>query len=365
MAQPKVQPVQHSTDHHVSNKKEPLGKRIYNTLNERFGLDSLAYEVPAHANTLPYTLGGITAVSTIIAVVSGILLANWYTPTPELANFSIRNITENVYLGYVIRGVHSWSAQIALVALVLHLLRVFVYGSYKRPREGNWFIGVFLFLTMIGLFFTGTIAKWDQEGNEALEHAQAIAGKFGLAGYFSTENVDVITRFFIAHVSILPLILFVLLFIHILLIKKLKISPLPWKQHEGEAAYKNTGHNFAAHFKSLLGYGYIVLGVSILLAIFFSPKVGPEPLAGIEVTKPLWPFLWIYTVEEWWGIPGATWVSLLLVLGMFAVPFIDRGKDMSLKKRAWFIIIVLLLAVALLLMTIYAYNSSPVVHLDM
>ncbi|MFX7329536.1 cytochrome b N-terminal domain-containing protein, partial [Acinetobacter baumannii] len=78
-----------------------------------------------------------------------------------------------VYLGSIIRGIHYWAASLTLIAVALHVLRVFLYGSYKQPREGNWIIGAILFGTLIGLFFTGTALKWDQEGYEALEHAKA------------------------------------------------------------------------------------------------------------------------------------------------------------------------------------------------
>ena len=361
----------------VGNKRNGIFKFIY----DRFGLDSLNYEVPAHANTLPFTLGGITAVSLLLTMISGIVLAFWYVPLPEQANASIRVIMEKVYWGSMVRGIHYWSAQLTMIALVLHVLRVFLYGSYKKPREGNWLVGVLLFGVMVGLYFTGTSLKWDQEGFEALEHAESIAGTFGLGGLFSTAYVPVLIRLFIAHVSILPVLLVVLLFIHMLLVKRMKISELPWKKKSVVPAVSQVTaeiaataevsnlhvkkHTFVQHFRKLFGYGFIIFGIVVILAVLVPPSLGPAPLTGIEVTKPLWPFLWIYSVEEWFGINGAVIASTILFTGMLAVPFFDRGSDSSIGKRKWIVSVGLAVAIALLILTIYAVFSSPVVHLDM
>lgn len=339
-------------------------KRFYEVLNDRFGFEALNYEVPSHANTILYTLGGITLVSVLITIASGIILALWYVPTPEEANASIRVITEEVFLGSVIRGAHFWGAQLTIIAIVLHLLRVLYYGSYKRPREGNWIVGVLLFAVMIGLYFTGTTLKWDQEGNEALEHAQVIAETLGFGAFFNEEFIPVILRFFIMHVSLLPLALLALVFIHMLLIKRLKISPLPWgKANTATVGHKQ--HTFFHHIRSLVGYGYLTLGVILILAILAPPAIGPDPISGIEVTKPVWPFLWLYSVEEWFGVNGAWIAGGLTIIGLLAVPFIDRAKEQALPKRKLILTLLTIVVVTLIVLTIYAYFSTPVVHLDM
>lgn len=355
-----------------TGKNESLGRRLFNVLNERFGLDALAYEVPAHANTLPFTLGGLTMVSTVITVISGVFLAQWYTPEPEVANESMRNIMQNVYLGYIFRGVHYWGAQFTLAFIILHLLRVFFYGSYKRPREGNWLVGVLLFGTMAGTYFTGTALKWDQEGYEGLQHNVELAEFIGyIGGWFSPEfadeNISQLMRIYISHVSILPLILLALVFIHILLIKRQKISPLPWTTNESGpvkmiASDHDKPHNFAYHFKSLVGYGYIVLGVTIFLSVLFPPVVGPNPESAIEVTKPVWPFLSMFTLEEFTGLTGAFWASIILFVGLIAVPFIDRGYDQRFSKRKFIIAIGVIALAAVIIATLYAYISGTPVH---
>ncbi|WP_169729960.1 cytochrome b N-terminal domain-containing protein [Thermicanus aegyptius] len=363
----------------LKNSPETQKKKrtIYEILDERYGFEALNYEVPPHANTVLFTLGGITLASLLVTLASGFLLGFWYLPFPEEANLSIRTIMEKAFLGSVIRGIHFWGAQITIAGLVLHILRVLFFGSYKRPREGNWIVGVLLFVTMIGLYFTGTVLKYDQEGYEALAHAKEIAGTLGFGTFFNTEYVPTTIRIFLTHVSILPVILLVLLFIHILLIKRLKISPLPWSKAEANGSKEggtqgkpqvkqgHKRHSFFHHIRALIGWGYVVLGITLILGIIAPPGIGPSPLDGIEVTKPVWPFLWLYSVEEWFGVNGAWIAGGLTVAGLLAIPFIDYAKEQAFGKRKFVLILSTVVVLTFLVLTVYAYFSTPVVHLNM
>jgi Cytochrome b/b6/petB len=119
-------------------------------VDERLGIDAVRYPVPAHANRIAYSLGGLTAVSLFILIVTGIILGQFYNPDPALANASVRHIVNGVYLGRFVRGVHFWAAEAMYVLIILHLLRIYFTGSYKRPREANWLIGVGMFALTIG-----------------------------------------------------------------------------------------------------------------------------------------------------------------------------------------------------------------------
>src|SRR6266542_3501817 len=114
--------------------------------------------------------GGRNLVMFVVVLVTGIIFLQFYSPAPEGANASVRDIEQHVWLGSFIRGVHFWAAQAMYVTAALHLLRVFFTGSYKKPREGNWLLGVAMFGLTILALFTGTVLKWDQEGYEALSH---------------------------------------------------------------------------------------------------------------------------------------------------------------------------------------------------
>src|SRR3990167_8162955 len=116
--------------------------RLAEWLNERLGLDGLAYAIPEHANSLPYILGGITLTGFVILFVTGIYLAQFYHPHPADAHESVTYIITGAPLGDLVRSIHFWTAQIVTVTVLLHMLRVLFTGAYKRPREINWYVGL-------------------------------------------------------------------------------------------------------------------------------------------------------------------------------------------------------------------------------
>lgn len=346
----------------MAEKKSQAGIRAW--VKERLDLSSFDYEVPGHANTFLFSLGGVTLISFLILIISGIILAQYYVPNPEVANSSIRVLMKETRMGSILRGVHFWSAQVAMVTVILHLLRVFVYGSYKRPRELNWLLGVGLFLGMVGLYYTGTILKWDQEAFEALAHTIEAAKQVGVFGFFFNQQfargVPLLTRIYSIHTSMLPLVMIGLLVGHLLLVKSLKISPLPW--NSGKISDTQM---FSQHLVKLSGYGFILLGIVTILATFLRPELGPVPVEGIEATKPPWLFLSIFSIENWTGLQGLIWTSILLLLGLIAVPFIDRAKSNNLKERKIIVALGIFMVIFVLVLTINGYVAKPEQHLDM
>ena len=334
-----------------------------NWIKERVPTEGFNYKVPRHANTFPFTLGGITLINFVILIISGIILAQFYSPTPGTANESIRIFMTEVNLGDFIRGVHYWSAQLAILTVILHLLRVFFYGSYKKPREVNWLFGVLLLLGMAGLYYTGTILKWDQEAYEALEHAQAGADMVGgfIADYFTeTGGVTLLAKFFSLHTSVLPLFLVAVIAVHLILVKGLGISPLPFKsrKHQGEST-------FSVHFKHLIAYGVIMAGVVFILAILLPPSLGSAPVEGVEATKPPWIFMSIFSIENWFGLSGLVIISILLTVLLFLVPFVDRKKSADIKNRKGIVTIGIIGVVLFIGLTVNAYIAKPEQHIGM
>jgi len=159
---------------------------FWEKVDERLGLSGLAYPVPEYANSLPYVLGGITLIGFVILIVTGVVLAQFYHPHPSDAHESVLYIITEAPWGDFIRSVHFWTANLMVVTALLHLIRVFVTGSYKRPREFNWLVGVGLLAVTLGFVFTGTVLKWDQEGVEALAHNWEIGELLGLWGVWFT-----------------------------------------------------------------------------------------------------------------------------------------------------------------------------------
>lgn len=148
----------------------------------------MEYPIPEHANSIRYSLGGMTLSSFSILIITGIVLAQFYVPSPERANASVHYLMDQVYLGWFLRGLHFWAGEALTVTLLLHLIRVAHTAAYKAPREINWLVGVTLLLMMVGFLFTGTVLKWDQEAYEALMHFNWVADNLGILGYPLTEK---------------------------------------------------------------------------------------------------------------------------------------------------------------------------------
>ena len=211
----------------------PTGRlrRALDVVDDRLGIKALQYPVPERANTLGWSLGGLTAVTLFVLILTGIVLAQFFNPIPEEANASVRVIVTGVWAGQFLRGVHYWAAQAMYVLAALHLLRVFLTGSYKRPREANWLVGVAMFALVIGAIFTGTVLKWDQEGFEALAHNLELGRVLGGAGFWFSDKfsagVPLLVRLYVAHVAIIPGLILMLFAVHAMLIKRHAISPKP------------------------------------------------------------------------------------------------------------------------------------------
>lgn len=347
----------------VDIPKRSRRARAADVLDERLGLKALQYPVPEHANNLGWSLGGLTAAALFILIATGIFLTQFYNPTPEVANASVREIVTGVWAGRFIRGVHYWTAQAMYILAALHLLRVFFTGSYKRPREANWLIGVSMFALVIGALFTGTVLKWDQEGFEALAHNLEIARLFGGAGFWFdpklAANVPLLERLTVAHVAIIPGLILGLFAIHGMLIKRHGISPSPTVPDEpGEVR-----EPFTHHLRRIGAFALVLLAAVGVLAVVRPPGVGATPIEGIEITKPLWMFWWMFTLENKIGLKGILYGSGALFALLIAVPFVDRNPQRWWRKRPVAVALGLLVLTAIVVLTIMEALTTPASHL--
>jgi quinol-cytochrome oxidoreductase complex cytochrome b subunit len=340
-------------------------------VDDRFGLEGLRYPVPRHANTLASTLGGITLASFILLAVTGVYLAQFYDPTPARAHASVTYITDQAFAGALIRSLHFWLATAFVVALILHMVRTFVTASFKAPREGIWLTGVVLFLLTAGLLFSGTVLKQDQESVEALAHNTEIAKIFGFVGFwFSsdfTNNISIVTRLYIAHVSILPLFVVAVLAVHMLLIKRHRMSPQPWGTPEqiDERERSEPSRTFTSHLGHIGMWTFVLLGLVLLLAGLRPAGIGPAGVEGIEITKPPWYFLWLYPWENWLGLKALYLIPAVLVTGLLAIPFLDRSKERDPRRRKLWMALGAAVLLAWLGLTIYGAATVPVSHTGM
>ena len=341
--------------------------RVRSWLDERFGFSGLTYPIPRHANTLANTLGGITAGAFLLLVVTGIYLAQFYDPTEAGAHASVVAISQDADEG-IVRSLHFWFAFIFMVALFAHLVRTFVTAAYKRPREGTWLVGILLFAVAGGLLYTGTILKWDQEALEALEHNGEIARLLGFLGFWFSagfsDNLALLTRDYIAHVSILPFFLVGLLAVHLLLVKRLKVAPLPWGTAEEVAARERDEERlpFTTHLARIGYWTLVVLGLALVLTALRPTGIGPEGVEGIEITKPPWYFLWLYPFENWIGLK-ALLVGPAVLLGALALlPFLDRGPERDPRRRPVWMALCVVVLLAWGALSLYAFFTEPVSH---
>lgn len=322
-----------------TSPRPSLPRRAVAVVDERMGLSALNYPVPEHANNLAWSLGGVTAASLGILIVTGVLLTQFYIPDPGAANDSVRAIITTVPIGAFVRSIHFWGAQAMYVLAGLHMLRVFITASYKRPREGNWLVGASMFALTFLAIFSGTVLKWDQEGYEALGHNVEAAALLGGAGFWFSPtfagSTSLLDRLYSAHVVLIPGLIIVLLFIHVLLIKRHKISPHPLlaSTSDGQAPASEPTEPFSHHVRRVAAFGLVLLGILGAMALLFPVGIGTPPVEGVEITKPPWPFWAFFTIENLVGLQGILWGAGVFFGLIFVVPFIDRNPERHPSRR--------------------------------
>lgn len=182
-----------------------------------------------------YTLGSASLFAFILQAVTGSFLAMYYAPTPDHAYDSIQYIMNDITFGQVVRGLHHWGASGMVVLVALHMLRVLIMGAYKYPRETTWLVGVGLLLLTMGLGFTGYLLPWDEKAYWATTVGTNMAGTVPYVGGFLLKVVRggsdlgavTLTRFYAAHMLILPGATLVATGLHLFMVIKQGISAPP------------------------------------------------------------------------------------------------------------------------------------------
>jgi menaquinol-cytochrome c reductase cytochrome b subunit len=192
-------------------------------------IDEAMYQrVPNFANAFYYCFGGMVFVIIALQLVTGILLAIYYVPdargNPAPAYTSVNFIQNTVYLGWLIRGVHFWGANILIIMVLLHMARVYWTGSYRAPRELNWMVGIIMLLLILGLALSGYLLPWDTKAYFATEVTIKIAGSAppaALGAFIKTVlqggpvvGPSTLQIFFTAHVFLLPALIVLLMYVH-------------------------------------------------------------------------------------------------------------------------------------------------------
>jgi menaquinol-cytochrome c reductase cytochrome b subunit len=211
-------------------------------LEERSGLVGatryfLFRKVPHDTNWF-HTLGSATLTAFLVQAITGVILAFYYKPTPNEAYASIQNITNDLTLGWLVRGMHRWGASVFIILLFLHMGRVFLFGAYKYPRELNWLIGVILLTLAMAEGFTGYLLPWDETAYWATVVGININATAPIAGPFIADFLrggseigeNTLSIFYSMHMLLIPGGLFALIGLHLYLVIRLGVTSPPWSK---------------------------------------------------------------------------------------------------------------------------------------
>lgn len=302
--------------------------------------------VPNHLRAWWWCLGGTPAYLFVVQIITGILLAFYYQPNPETAWESVRYITEDASYGWYLRSVHKWAATLMIAAVVLHQMRVYFTGAYRKPRELNWFVGMCLLLCTLTVGFTGYSLVFEQLSYWGATVGANIADSVPYVGGFAKRmllggevyNENTLSRFFILHAAVLPVTMVLLIAVHIAIIRVQGVTEFHFEDEDPD---KPKFFNFfPEHVLSELGIGLVLMILLSALATILPAEMGPkaDPLTTPEVIKPEWFF---YVAFRWLKLFSGTAAVLsmgLIVFVMFAWPFIDnwfRRRNKASEASVW------------------------------
>src|SRR5687768_6334314 len=194
-------------------------------------------KVPSDTNWF-HTLGSATLTAFLVQVLTGSILAMYYRPDPDKAYESIRYITDEVTLGWLVRGMHRWGASVFIILMFFHMARVFLFGAYKYPRELNWIVGVLILVLGMLEGFTGYLLPWDQTAYWAtvvginLNATAPVVGPFLAQFLQGGLNIgpNTLSTFYSLHMLLVPGGLFALIGLHLYLVVRLGVTSPPWSQ---------------------------------------------------------------------------------------------------------------------------------------
>ena len=345
--------------------------RLGEWLDHRTGIQTavrqfLYEQIPASSGWRQ-VFGSVAAFLFLVQAFTGALLAFNYAPTPGEAYNSLRYILTEVTGGRLIRGLHHWGASMMVVVVLLHMAQVFLYGAYKKPREATWIAGVGLLLLTLGFGLTGYLLPWDNRAYWGTVVATQIGAQAPVLGPYLARllggegAVGVVTfaRFFGLHVLLLPAATAGLIGLHVYLVRKHGVSPMP--QDEG----RPTKPFYPGQvFKDTLA---IFIAFAILFTMAAAVRVPLEQLADPSDTsyipRPEWYFLFLFQTLKLFSGPlemlGSVVLPGLAILALVATPFIDRGRMRALRRRTVAIGFVALAAIGWTGLTAAAVASTP------
>ena len=227
------------TDHVVEGTAQAVGWLDERTGATPFLRGFLYRKVPKGTNWF-YTLGSATLFAFLSQAITGVFLAMYYEPDPTRAYESASHITNDVFLGEFVRGMHKWGSSVMIILIFLHMGRTFFFGAYKYPRELNWVIGVVLVVLTLMMGLTGYLLPFDQRSFWATVVAVNINASGPIVGPYLADFLragaefgpTTISRFYALHMLLVPGLIAALIGAHLYLVAKLGTTAPPWLKAE-------------------------------------------------------------------------------------------------------------------------------------
>ena len=355
---------------------------IIRWLDERLNLDRILAPfrhktVPTHKLSYWYFFGGITLFLFVIQVLTGILLLLYYRPGASEAYESVQYIMTQVQFGWLIRSIHSWSANLMIFTAFAHMFSVLFLKAYRKPRELTWVTGMILLFLVMGFGFSGYLLPWNKLAFFATTVGTQMAGEVPAIGHpimiFLRGGPQVtgatLTRFFGFHVAVLPGVVVVLIAIHLFLVQLQGMSVPPkvevkWMENPSLKREMKFFPNFV--LREVMAW-YVAVGALGALAAIFPWDLGvkADPFASAPAgIKPEWYFLFMYQTlklipaKVWFvdgevlGILGCGLVALFWVL----LPFFESDRPSHVKS--WITGLGIFALVYVIGMTAYGYLAQ-------
>ncbi len=282
--------------------------------------------IPEHMKNWFFALGATPLVLFVFQAITGILLTLYYVPSPDRAYESVRYITEEVKFGFWIRGLHRWGSNLMVIAVILHIVRVFFTKGYKAPRELNWIIGSFLLIITLTFCFTGYSLIYNQLSYWATTVGTNMIGEIPFVGKFLLllirGGIDVthnsLIRLYNLHIGLLPTLMVVMIVLHIVLVRLHGVS----KVYPDEPTYSF----YPEHFYTVLQIMLFLLVALSTLTIVFPPGIGEpaDPNNTPLHIKPEWYFFAVYSVLKILPLKFGIWFMFFVLLVFIFWPFIDE-----------------------------------------
>ena len=331
------------------------------------GVQHFLYEEIPESSGWHQVFGSVALFLFMVQIFTGIMLAFNYAPTPGDSYDSLRYILTALTAGPLMRGLHHWGASMIVVVVVLHMVQVFLYGAYKKPREATWMVGVVLLLVTLAYGLTGYLLPWDNRAYwGTMVTTQIAAMSPGLGPYLTrllgaADGVGVVTfaRFYAMHVLILPPATILLVALHVILVRRHGVAPVPADEGRPKKMF------FPMQvFKDTVA---IFIAFAILFTLAVAAHVPLEQMADPTDTsyipRPEWYFLFLFQFLKMFNGPleviGAVVLPGVAVLTLFLVPFIDRGAMMKVTKRTFAAGVVALALIGWSGLTMAAVKSTP------